>query len=117
MEGIYQEIVARETKDSSGLGNGVAIPHLFVEGFEQTIIAIARIPDGINFSAIDKKPVYLVCLILSNPESYQSHLMLLAYLARKFQIPNFIDEILKAGSKKSILSMLFDRNDTRMHKE
>lgn len=113
--GVYQELVAREIENSSGLGNRVAIPHLFVEGLEQTIVAIARIPKGIDFSAIDKKPVSLVCLILSNPESSQSHLILLAYLARKFQFPAFMEKILKAGSKKSILSMLFGGDDTSMY--
>ena len=104
-----------EAEDSSGLGNGTAVPHLFIDELDQTIIAIARIPKGIDFGAIDNKPVHLVCLILSNPESYQSHLNLLAYFARKFQIPTFMDEILKAGSKKSILSLLFDGDDTSMH--
>ena len=115
LDWVYQELVAREADDSSGLGNGIAIPHLFVDGLDQTIVAIARIPDGIDFSAIDKKPVYFVCLILSNPESYQSHLILLAYLARKFQIPKFMEEILEAGSKKNILSMLFGGNDSSIH--
>ena len=111
----HKKLMSREAEDSSGLGNGVAVPHIFIEELDQTIIAIARIPKGIDFSAIDNKPVHLVCLILSNPESYHSHLNLLAYFAQKFQIPTFMDEILKAGSKKSILSMLFDGDDASMH--
>ena len=115
LDGVYQKLLTKEAKDSTGLGNGVAIPHIFVDGLEQTIIAIARIPEGIDYSAIDQKPVYFVCLILGNPESYQTHLILLAYLARKFQIPKFMDEILEAVSKKSILSMLFDGNDSSIN--
>ncbi|MBW1911679.1 MAG: PTS sugar transporter subunit IIA [Deltaproteobacteria bacterium] len=111
----HKKLMSREVEDSSGLGNGVAVPHLFIDELDQTIIAIARIPKGIDFSAIDNKPVHLVCLILSNPESYHSHLNLLAHFAQKFQIPTFMDEILKAGSKKSILSMLFDGDDASMH--
>jgi mannitol/fructose-specific phosphotransferase system IIA component (Ntr-type)/DNA-binding XRE family transcriptional regulator len=115
LDRAYKKLMSSEAEDSSGLGNGAAIPHLFLDELDQTIIAIARIPKGIDFSAIDKKPVFLVCLILSNPESYQSHLNLLAYFARKFQLPSFMDEILKAGSKKSILSMLFNRDDISIH--
>jgi len=111
----YKNLMSNEAEDSSGLGNGTAIPHLFVDELDQTIISIARIPEGIDFCAIDEKPVYLVCLILSDPESQQNHLNLLAYFARKFQIPTFMDEILKADSKKSILSMLFDGDDTNIH--
>lgn len=115
LEHAYKKLMSNEEEDSSGLGNGVAVPHLFVDELDQTIIAIARIPEGIDFRAIDRKPVYLVCLILSDPNSYQNHLNLLAFLARKFQIPTFKDEILRAGSKKSILSMLFDGDHTNIH--
>ncbi len=115
LDRTYKKLMSSEAEDSSGLGNGAAIPHLFLDELDQTIMAIARIPKGIDFSAIDKKPVFLVCLILSNPESYHSHLNLLAYFARKFQLPTFMEEILKAGSKKSILSTFFNRDDIRMH--
>jgi nitrogen PTS system EIIA component len=103
---IYNELMIKEAETSSGLGNGAAIPHLFVDGLDQTIISVARIPKGIDFSAIDDKPVFLVCLMLSNPDSHQRHLNLLAYFARKFQMPSFIDDILMANSKKRILSLL-----------
>jgi PTS system nitrogen regulatory IIA component len=105
---IYKKIMINEADDSSGLGNGAAIPHLFVDELDRTVISVARIPRGIDFNAVDDKPVHLVCLILSGPDSYQNHLNLLAYFARKFQLPTFMEEILKATSKKSILSMLFD---------
>lgn len=103
---IYKNLMIKETETSSGLGNGAAIPHLFVDGLDHTIISVARIPKGIDFCAIDNEPVFLVCLMLSNPDSHQRHLNLLAYFARKFQMSNFINEILKANSKKSILSLL-----------
>lgn len=111
----YKNLMSNEAEDSSGLGNGAAIPHLFVDELDQTIISIARIPEGVDFGAIDEKPVYLVCLILSNPGSQQNHLNLLAHFAQKFQIPTFIDEILKADSKKKMLSMLFDGDDVNIH--
>jgi len=117
LDKAHKKLMCNEAEDSSGLGNGVAIPHLFVDELDQTIIAIARIPEGIDFSAIDKNLVYLVCMILSNPESHQSHLNLLAYFAQKFQLPTFMDEILKARSKKSILAMLFNGDDKSMHQK
>ncbi len=115
LDKAYKQLMSNEAEDSSGLGNGVAIPHLFIDELDQTIIAIARIPKGIDFGAIDDRPVHLVCLMLSNPESHQSHLTLLAYFAHKFQLPTFIDEILKARSRKRILSMLFGEEDTNVH--
>ncbi|MGD9347319.1 MAG: PTS sugar transporter subunit IIA [Candidatus Aminicenantes bacterium] len=107
-EKTYKKIMAKENEDSSGFGNGVAMPHLFLEELDQTVISIARLPNGMDFHSVDRKPVFLVCLILSNPESYQSHLNLLAHFAQKFLYPNFMDDILKARTKKNILSLLFD---------
>ena len=117
LDKAHKKLMSNEAEGSSGLGYGVAIPHLYVDELDQTIVAIARIPAGIDFNAIDKNPVYLVCMILSNPESCQSHLNLLAYFAHKFQFPTFLDEILKARSKKSILAMLFNGDDTSMHQK
>jgi PTS system nitrogen regulatory IIA component len=111
----YKKLISNEDEDSSGIGNGAAIPHLFVDELDQVIISIARIPKGIDFGAIDEKPVHLVCLILSDPDFQRNHLNLLAYFARKFQIPTFMDEILKADTKKSILSLLFDGDNPIMH--
>jgi PTS system nitrogen regulatory IIA component len=111
----YKDLMSNEAEDSSGIGNGAAIPHLFVDELDQTVISIARIPRGIDFDAIDQKPVHLVCLILSDPDSQQNHLHLLAYFARKFQNPTFMDEILRADSKKSMLSMLFDGDDANIN--
>lgn len=105
---VYDKLMVREAETSSGLGNGVAIPHLFINDLNRTIITISRIPEGIDFNSIDKKPVYLVCLILSNQKAYRSHLNLLALLARRFQNPTFINEVLKAKSKKHIVSLLFN---------
>lgn len=111
----YEKLMVREAETSSGLGKGVAIPHLFVNDLNGTIITIGRIPEGVDFDAIDKKPVYLVCLILSNQKDYRSHLNQLAFLARRFQHPTFINELIKAKSKKHIISLLFNIVSSRIN--
>lgn len=112
---VYAQLMAREAETSSGLGNGVAIPHLFVNGLNRTVLVIGRIPSGVDFDAIDMKQVYLVCLILSDPKEYQSHLNLLAFLARKFLNPIFINNLMKAKSKKHIVSLLFANPSSSMN--
>ena len=97
------------------MDNGVAIPHLFVNGLNRTIFAFGRIPDGVDFDAIDKKPVYFVCLILSDQKDYRSHLNLLAFLARRFQNPTFIKNLIKAKYKKHIVSLLFNNAPSSMN--
>ncbi|MFP4082595.1 MAG: PTS sugar transporter subunit IIA [Candidatus Aminicenantes bacterium] len=112
---VYDELMVHESETSSGLGNGLAVPHLFVHDLKRTILAIGRIPDGIDFDAIDKKPVYLVCVILSNPKEYRLHLYLLAFLARRLQHSSFIKNLTKAKSKTQIASLLFSNVPSSMN--
>ncbi len=107
-DNIFGSLIAGELESTSGIGNGVAIPHLFIKGIDKRILSIARIPKGINFDAIDDKPVYLVCLILDTEKAHRSHLKLLAFLARQFHHPGLMDNIKKAKTKEQILSLMFD---------
>lgn len=108
---IHEELLIRESETSSGLGNGVAIPHLFVENLDRTVIAVAKIPKGMDFDAIDQRPVYLICLILSSQKDHRLHLNLLAYLAQKLQYPAYLKKVLKTESEKQLLSLLFDMDE------
>lgn len=105
---IYERLIAGELESTSGIGNGIAIPHLFIKGIAKRILSIARIPKGIDFKAIDDKPVYLAFLILDIEKAHHSHLKLLAFLARQFHHSGLMDNIQKAKTKEQILSLMFD---------
>ena len=79
---LCERLRAREEQQSTGVGNGLALPHAVIEGLPQTLLVVGRVLPGIDFVALDSQPVDLVFLLLSPPEATGLHLRVLARLAR-----------------------------------
>jgi PTS system nitrogen regulatory IIA component len=79
---LAEFLLAREAKQSSGIGHGLAVPHAVVPGLPQTLLAVVRAQPGLDFEALDSRPVDLLFLLLSPPETGPLHLRVLARLAR-----------------------------------
>ena len=81
-DAIYAQLVERETQASTGLGNGVAVPHVKRADVVETRIAVAVSPDGLPFDAIDGKPVHIVFLVLGSKDAAEgSHLQALRWVS------------------------------------
>ena len=61
---VFENLVARERLGSTGLGHGVAIPHARLKNLNSPICAFIRLKHGIDFDAVDKQPVDLLCALL-----------------------------------------------------
>jgi len=81
---VFDCLIAREKLGSTGLGQGVAIPHGRVAGLDRTIGVFLRLPGGVDFDAPDGAPVDLVFALLVPKESTEEHLQVLATIARYF---------------------------------
>lgn len=95
-EAVADALVRRETSGSTALGNGLAVPHAMVEGLPERIVALARVPGGVDFGARDKKPVDLAVFILGSEAVRASHIQDLARIARLFLQPGFKERIMEA---------------------
>ncbi len=62
---VAEAVLRRETLGSTGIGNGVAIPHAKSDDVREVAVAIGRLPKPIDWAAIDAEPVGLVCLIVT----------------------------------------------------
>ena len=103
-EPILKGLLEREKAASTGIGKGVAVPHAYTTESDGMVVALFRIPDGLDFDAIDEQPVYLV-LILAGPRSSDNlHLKLLARIAKLFSHNSFYENILEASSQGEIIS-------------
>jgi PTS system nitrogen regulatory IIA component len=67
-------ILAREKKGTTGIGKGVAVPHAKINSVKKVVGTIGRSSSGIDFNALDSKPVYIVILLLSPPNDPDEHL-------------------------------------------
>lgn len=86
---IFEAFFARERLGSTGLGNGIAIPHGRVAGLKETVGAFVRLKKPILFESPDNLPVDLLFLLLVSTESTEEHLQVLAALAEVLSKEDF----------------------------
>lgn len=79
---LLDKLIRREKEGSTGIGQGVAVPHATVDGIPKTVCMVARLSAAIDFAAIDDRPVNLVFLLISPPAEIGLHIKLLARIAR-----------------------------------
>jgi PTS system nitrogen regulatory IIA component len=101
-ETIQQVLMEREQLGSTGVGNGVAIPHGKLHGLEQCMVCFGRSTKGIGFEAKDNKPVHLVVMILSPVNMAEEYLQTLARVSKLMNSESRRNEFLHADSKKNI---------------
>lgn len=108
-ESIKAAIYAREKETSTGIGNGVAIPHARIANIKQSMISIARIEEGLDWNAIDKKPVYLVFMIVTNAVEDRKYIRLLSRLMLGLKEESYIQKLIMAPDTDDIYNKLMSR--------
>ncbi|MFQ5356099.1 MAG: PTS sugar transporter subunit IIA, partial [Mariprofundaceae bacterium] len=98
-------IMSRERLGSTGIGYGVAIPHGKLADLSAPVLVVARHKQGIDFDAIDGKPVHIAVLLLASDKEDRAHLELLAHLARILQNEKTRQQIIQAEDAESISSL------------
>lgn len=108
-EEILEALLDRERLTSTGIGEGVAIPHVFVEGLTDTLIAFGRKRKGVAFNAIDRLPVHLIFLILGPEDRAEFHLQLLSKMARYLRDEELREALLNAKDPEEIIRVVEHR--------
>lgn len=90
---IFECLVEREQLGSTGLGKGIAIPHARVRQGEVSLAAFLQLNQGIEFDALDNKPVDLLFALVVPEQATQEHLELLAQLAAMFSDAHFREQL------------------------
>jgi PTS system nitrogen regulatory IIA component len=97
--GVLRE---REALQSTGIGEGVAIPHGKVEGLDRLVAAFARSKGGVDFDSIDGQPTQLLFLLVVPEQSGGQHLKALARISRFFRDASFREKLLAADELDEI---------------
>ena len=90
---LAQALQAREQLGSTGLGNGLAIPHAYVEGMPGELLVLARLKRPVDYGAPDGAAVDLLFLLSGPPEAQSRHLPVLARLVRLLHDTRLLDEL------------------------
>jgi len=106
---IFDALNEREKLGSTGIGEGVAIPHCRLEHDGTGIAAAVTLSDGIDFDSPDQKPVNLLVFLLVSGDANQAHLDILANLARALSAEENRQTLLKAEDDITLYSTLLDQ--------
>jgi PTS system nitrogen regulatory IIA component len=103
---LLDTLLEREKLGSTGIGEGVAIPHGKVPGLPGLMASFGRSVQGVDFRAIDGKPTHLFFTLFAPENSAGAHLKALARISRIFKNPAFRDAILKAPGAGEIYRLI-----------
>lgn len=110
-EALYDRLYEREQQESTGIGNGLAIPHCKIENLSQAILAIGYSPHGVDFHALDGKPTHFFFMVVSPSNASVLHLRILAAVSRLLKSPNFLTELQEHPGKEEILALIKREED------
>ena len=105
---VCTQIIKREELGSTGVGNGVALPHARLRGLTTPFGLFARLRHGIDFEAIDSQPVNIVFLLLLPDGTGASQLNALASVARALRDPETLQRIRSAADRDSLFQAIVD---------
>lgn len=105
-EAFLKSVLEREKVGSTGIGKGIAIPHSRTSTVREVVVAFGRSPEGIEFEALDNKPVNLIFLIAAPIESGGLYLKALARLSRLLRYQEFRNELMEAKKVEDVLKII-----------
>ena len=103
---VFDSLFAREKLGSTGLGQGVAIPHGRIKGLKESLCAFFRLAQPIPFDAPDGQPVSLIFVLLVPDRATDLHLQILSELAQMFSDKPFRERLLAAATPADVSQLV-----------
>ena len=108
IEGLQQ----REKLGSTGIGDGLAIPHGKISSLDEIVVAFGRSKKGVDFDSLDGKPVHIFFLLLAPENSVGQHLKTLARISKMLKTANFRQKLIETDSKRDLYKLIIEQNET-----
>ncbi len=105
-EQVFQAVIEREKIMTTGVGNGVAIPHCKHDSCSDFAIALGIHPDGVDFDSIDNQPAFLIFLLVGPEDKPGLHIRLLSRISRIISKPDVRQRLLSQTSPEAIHTIL-----------
>jgi fructose-specific phosphotransferase system IIA component len=101
-ESILTGLQERESLSTTGIGNGIAIPHCRLESVTEFVVGIITVPDAVDFKSLDEKKVNLIFFIIGPKAESNRHLKLLSSISQTISIPGVAEELLNANTPEIV---------------
>lgn len=105
---VYDALFAREKLGSTGLGQGIAIPHGRIKGIKEAIGGFVRLANPVQFEAPDGRPVSLVFALLVPETATERHLQILSELAQMFSDHEFRERLAAAADTAAVHALFLN---------
>lgn len=99
---VFDSLFAREKLGSTGLGQGIAIPHGRIKGLKDALGAFIRLAEPVPFDAPDGRPVAMLFVLLVPEQANEHHLQLLSELAQMFSDRAFREQLMSAPDSLAV---------------
>ena len=109
-ERLFQVLLERENLQSTGIGDGVAIPHGKMPGLARLVASFARSRTGVDFQSIDGQPTHLFFLLVVPEHSGGQHLKALARISRFFRDAAFRKALNEAESQEDVFRAIEEQD-------
>ena len=103
---IVEVLLDREQLGSTGIGDGIAIPHGKLQGLDSLIVSFGRSREGVDFDALDGRPVHIFFLLMAPDNSAGQHLKALAKISRMLKDKTFREDLMAIETVPDIYSLI-----------
>lgn len=110
-EGIIKDVIKREKEASTGMGKGIAVPHVKHKAVKEVVAAVGNSSAGIDFSSLDKQPVYSVILLISPTDNPDGHLRTMEHVFKLLQQEKFRKFLRQSQTAEDIEGLLREADE------
>lgn len=111
-DSLIEVLLEREKLGSTGIGEGIAIPHGKLAGLEKLVISFGRSMTGVDFDSLDGNPVYIFFMILAPENSAGQHLKALAKISRMLKDVSFRESLMNIKTSEDAYNLIIEKSKT-----
>jgi PTS system nitrogen regulatory IIA component len=104
-DGVLEAIMEREEKMSTGMQNGIAIPHAKSDLVKEMVVALGFKKDGVDFASHDGQPSHIFIMILTPVSNAGVHLKFMSAISKVFMMDAIRNKVLHAASREDIINV------------
>jgi PTS system nitrogen regulatory IIA component len=105
---VVEVLLEREKIGSTGIGDGIAIPHGKMKEIKELVASFGRSIKGVNFESVDKKPTHLFFLLVAPENSAGVHLKALARISHLLKDPGFRNRLMEARDRQDLFRIIVE---------
>lgn len=110
---LVKALLSRESLGSTGIGQGIGIPHAKTSAVKDVVAAFGLSQKGVNFDSLDGEPVYIFFLLIAPEESAGPHLKALARISRMLKDKYFRELLRKAKDDKEVIRIIQEEDSKK----